>query len=151
MSNDDLTDALAGHINLVIKALLVAGRQGQPAEGRIPFNPLYFNLLRFLRRRGTARPSEMAEDMAVPRTTISTAVKALAKRGLVVTAPDKSDGRAISVALSEEGNAVLDAILRQDLRNAQAMLHVLDGDERAAFVRAFGKIAAAISAPPSVP
>ena len=81
----------------------------------------------------------------VPRTTISTAVKALARRGLIDTHPDAKDGRALSLTLSEEGHGVLAAILRQDRRNSAAMLEALDADERAAFVAAVGKVARGIT------
>ncbi|MEM9010779.1 MAG: MarR family transcriptional regulator [Pseudomonadota bacterium] len=148
MSDDARVEALAGHVNLIIRALLVAGRSGAPAEGRIPFNPLYFNMLRCLDREGAARPSRLADMLLVPRTTISTAVKALAGRGLVATAADRQDGRALSISLTEEGREILEAILRQDRRNAAAMLSALAEEERDAFVAALGKVAKGVSGTP---
>ncbi len=141
MTQDDRTEELTGYVSLIIRALLVAGRNGAPAEGRIPFNPLYFHMLRILGDTGGTRPSAIADGLSVPRTTISTAVKALGKRGLVQTSADKTDGRALSVSLTQEGREVLDAILRQDTRNSAAMLATLDESERDAFVRALGKVA----------
>lgn len=141
MSDDADAEALAGHVSTIIKALLVAGRQGAPAEGKIAFNPLHFHMLRMLNEAVSLRPSEIADDLSVPRTTVSAAVKALHKRGLVTSAPDARDGRAITLALSAEGQAVTEAIIRQDQRNAQAMLAALEPAERAAFVRTLGKVA----------
>lgn len=138
--SEELTRELARHVNGIIRALLVAGRRGPPAEGRIPFNPLYFNILRTLDADGPCRPSHVAERLMVPRTTVSTAMKALARRGLINAGPDAADGRALSLALTQEGRAVLAAILRQDRRNAAAMLEALDPGERAAFVAALGKV-----------
>lgn len=140
MSETEEVEQVAGAISLIIKALLVAGRKGAPAEGRIPFNPLYFHLLRILDAQGQTRPSEIASTLSVPRTTVSTAVKALQKRGLLETAPDKSDGRAIVVALTEEGKEVVAAIQRQDRRNAQAMLNLLDPSERKSFIATLVKV-----------
>lgn len=145
--DDEHTDELAGHLNGIIRALLVAGRRGAPAEGRIPFNPLYFNILRVLKSDGPCRPSQVAEFLAVPRTTMSTAVKALTRKGLIIASKDQADGRAIALSLSDEGKEVLAAILRQDKRNSQAMLAALDSDEREAFVKAIGKIADKINRP----
>lgn len=145
MSDKEIVDDLAGSVSLIIKALLVSGRQGAPAEGRIPFNPLYFHLMRALDRDGPTRPSDIADALAVPRTTISTAVKALQKRDLLATAPDETDGRAITVDLTSEGKDVVSAILRQDHKNALAMLSALQNDERETFVRLLGKIAQTIN------
>ena len=143
-SDEALADALADHVNLIVRALLVAGREGAPMEERLPFNPLYFNILRVLGREGALRPSRLADALTVPRTTISTAVKALAKRGLVATRADETDGRAMAVELTAQGRDVLEAILRQDKRNAAAMLAALGAEERDLFVRTIGKVAKAI-------
>lgn len=145
MTDDDAIETLAGHISMIIGALLVAGRNGAPAEGRIPFNPLYFHLLRILGSDGAVRPSYLADRLSVPRTTISTAIKALQKRGLLDTAADQTDGRALSVTLTDEGREVLEAILRQDRRNAAAMLSALDEPDKAAFIDALGKVARGVS------
>lgn len=144
MSKGSKSDELAAHISTIIKALLVAGRRGAPAEGRIPFNPLYFHMLRILGSEGNARPSQLADSLSVPRTTISTAVKALQNRNLVKTSADRTDGRALSVELTAEGKEVLDAILRQDQRNADAMLSALEEDERDTFIRLIGKVAGGV-------
>lgn len=144
----NLTDDLADHISLIIKALLIAGRKGAPAEGRLPFNPLYFHLLRQLSQRGRARPSDLAADLSVARTTISTAIKALQKRELVTTKPDASDGRAISVLLTDQGDEVVKAIQRQDQRNASATLAAIDPDQRAGLVAMLGQIATTLNQAP---
>ncbi len=142
------SEELAKHISTIIKNLLVTGRQGAPAEGRLAFNPLYFQMLRIVGDREKTRPSEIASDLAVPRTTVSAAVKALQNKGLVETSPDETDGRAITIALTEDGNEVLAAIVRQDMRNATAMLSALPQRDRPAFLRAMEKIAGKIAQPP---
>ena len=146
MSVEKLANELAGHVGVLMKAFLVSERQGAPAEGKLPFNPLYFNMLKLLRILGRATPSEIADKLAVPRTTVSTAVKALHKRGLLKTAPSEDDGRSIHVFLTEAGSEAVAAILRQDVRNATAMLLCLDDNDRVRFVEAFGKIASFIEA-----
>ncbi|MEL6921761.1 MAG: MarR family transcriptional regulator [Pseudomonadota bacterium] len=145
MRDETLIDELTGHVNLIIRALLVAGRKGAPAEGRIPFNPLYFNVLRILGANGPSRPSYLADALSVPRTTMSTATKALINRGLIQTSADSEDKRALSLSLTIAGEEVLDAILRQDRRNSEAMLDTLNCDEREAFVAAIGKVARGVN------
>ncbi len=146
--SDESSEELAKHISTIIKTLLVTGRQGAPAEGRLTFNPLYFQMLRIIGNKTTTRPSEIAADLAVPRTTISAAVKALQKKGFVETSPDESDGRAITISLTDDGTEVLAAIVRQDKRNATAMLQALPKRERPAFLKAMEKIARKISERP---
>ncbi len=145
---DKSSDDLAKHISTIIKNLLVSGRQGAPAEGRLAFNPLYFQMLRIIGSGHKTRPSEIAADLAVPRTTISAAVKALQSKGLVQASPDDSDGRAILLSLTDDGGEVLAAIERQDNRNATAMLSALPADDRPAFLSAMEKIAGKISQTP---
>ena len=141
MSVEKLAEELAVHVSVLMRAFLVSNRQGTPAEGKLPFNPLYFNLLKLLRAAGKATPSEIAATLIVPRTTVSTAIKALQKRELLETAPSKSDGRSIEVFLSEQGKEAVQAILRQDLRNSMAMLLALKDEDREQFVSSFQEIA----------
>lgn len=137
--------ALAKSISAILGALLVAERAGPPAEGRIPFNPLYFHILRRVSAGEARRPSELAAVLGVGRTTMSTAIKALSGRGLLSSEADPADGRAQILSLTAAGRDVLDAILRQDARNATVMLSMLDPGNRHAFVRAAERIADGLS------
>lgn len=145
MTENDQVKMLRTSLNVIIKTLLVAGRSGLPAEGKIPFNPLYFNILRMVGAAGAIRPSNVADDLSVPRTTVSTAFKALSKIKLIETIPDPTDKRAINVMLSHNGEEVLAAIIRQDIRNADAMLSLLDENEREKFVKLTHKISSGLS------
>lgn len=142
--SDGSNEQLAKYISTIIRNLLVTGRRGAPAEGRLAFNPLHFQMLRIVGANPATRPSDIADDLAVPRTTISAAVKALQGKGLVVTAADKTDGRAITISLTDDGKEVLAAIERQDNRNATAMLNALSPQERPTFLKAMEKIAETI-------
>ena len=135
------TRELTKSINLMMKAFLVAGKSGEPAEGLLPFNPLYFNILRSVGTLGSIRPSQLAEQMSVSRSTMSTALKALQKRQLLATTLDETDKRAINMELTAEGHEVLNAINRQDFKNSELMLSVLHESERVMFVRYMSKIA----------
>ncbi|MEM7487918.1 MAG: MarR family winged helix-turn-helix transcriptional regulator [Pseudomonadota bacterium] len=146
MTMDGDVDRVAASVSGIVQALLVAGRKGAPAEGRLPFNPLYFHMLRHLRSHGPSRPSDIADGLGASRTTLSTAAKALSGRGLLGRVPDPNDGRAHMLTLTAEGEAAVDAILRQDRRNAEAMLESLvDPEERAVFVTALEKVAAGLT------
>lgn len=140
----DDVETLAAAISGIIGGLLVAGRRGAPAEGRLPFNPLYFHMLRRL-AEAPRRPSEIADALGVSRTTLSTAARALGSRGLVAREPDPDDARAVRLSLTAEGAEVVAAIRRQDRRNAEAMLALLPEAERKGFVAAAARIAAGLA------
>lgn len=140
------SERLARAISVLIRTLLVTGRKGAPAEGKIPFNPLYFHLLRYLNAQGPTRPSVLAGVFGVSKTTLSTAAKALEKRNLLEKEPDPDDGRAHRLVLKQEGAEVVAAIERQDLRNSHAMLNSLDPDQVEPFLAAMERIAESLDA-----
>ncbi len=53
----------------------------------------------------------LADFLAMDRTTLTAALKALEKRGLVASQPDEKDRRIRRLALTEAGRAVLEAAL----------------------------------------
>ena len=121
-------------VHLLIRALLVSGTRGAPAEGRIPFNPLYFHILGLLKEHGSTRPSALAVTLQVPRSTLSTASKALQTRKLILESPDPEDGRAKVLSLTKDGLDVANAIERQDQKNMKLMLELVDAERRAIVV-----------------
>jgi len=141
MATAEETERLARAISTLIRFLLVSGRRGAPAEGKIPFNPLYFHFLRHLSAAGPTRPSVLAHHLAVSKTTLSTAAKALERRDLVARKADPTDGRAHRLVLTEVGADVVASIERQDLRNMAAMLESLDPSQIPDFLTAIEQIA----------
>ncbi|NRA30057.1 MAG: MarR family transcriptional regulator [Parvularculaceae bacterium] len=121
-------ERLAAAVGMLVRTFLVAGRAGAPAEGKLPFNPLNFHLLEELLAHGATRPSDLAQLLGVPRSTISSALSALERRGLVEKARDTNDGRAKLIALTAEGFDVAEAIKRQNRLNAGVLLALLDED-----------------------
>ncbi|MEM9285196.1 MAG: MarR family transcriptional regulator [Pseudomonadota bacterium] len=142
---------LARSVHLLIRALLVAGRAGQPAEGKIPFNPLYFHFLGLLFENEAMRPSDMASVLGVSRTTLSTASKALQTRGLVEQSKDPTDGRAQILRLTQDGLEVVEAIRRQDLRNMTLLLAQLEPDQGRVIIDALEQVADKITSLPNDP
>jgi len=133
-------DRLRQSIHLLIRVLLVAGRAGAPAEGKIPFNPLYFHILGVLLEKETMRPSELAKLLGVPKSTLSTASKALQSRGLLEQSADPEDGRAQILSLSHDGKDVANAIRRQDGKNMKLMLEIIEPKRRATVIDALEEI-----------
>lgn len=68
-----------------------------------------FHVLRHI-RRGDNSISDLAESKNISRPAMSQAVNALVNKGLIIRSPDAKDRRHIRLALTDSGNALLDAI-----------------------------------------
>lgn len=68
-----------------------------------------FHVLRHI-RRGDSSISDLAESKNISRPAMSQAVNALVNKGLIIRSPDTKDRRHIRLALTDSGNALLDAI-----------------------------------------
>ena len=66
-----------------------------------------FSLMMALNRPAPPTMGELAPFLAMDRTTLTAALKPLARRGLVVVRPDEKDARARRLALTDEGRALL--------------------------------------------
>jgi len=66
-----------------------------------------FSLLNALNRPAPAKMAPVAELLAMDRTTLTAALKPLARRGLVTVEPDPDDRRGRLLRLTAEGRAVL--------------------------------------------
>lgn len=124
---------IAGAMGMFVRTFLVSGRAGQPAEGRLPFNPLNFHILEALLNDGPLRLSDLVEEMRVPKTTLASAIGALEKRELLEKKPHPTDGRAKILSLTSEGQATAEAIQRQNLMNAGVLLALLPDNRVAGF------------------
>jgi DNA-binding MarR family transcriptional regulator len=68
-----------------------------------------FSLLMSLNRPEPPSISDVAELLAMDRTTLTAALKPLARRRLVSIAPDKTDRRSKRLSLTKDGRALLSA------------------------------------------
>ena len=66
-----------------------------------------FSLMVALQGMQAARPGQVAKLLGMDQTTVTAAVKALARRGLVDIGTDENDSRARSVSLTDSGRDVL--------------------------------------------
>jgi DNA-binding MarR family transcriptional regulator len=59
------------------------------------------------------QPTEMANWLGMPATTVSTYISRFLERGLVERSPNPADGRSYVLQLSAEGNALVDAVSKR--------------------------------------
>src|SRR4051794_6868622 len=94
---------------------------------------------------------EVADHLALPRSSASVLVKDLARRGFVRRARDRADERRLALLLTAEGarRVAADSVL--DPARLDTALATLEPDERAALVAALERVAAAgaASGPPA--
>jgi DNA-binding MarR family transcriptional regulator len=94
---------------------------------------------------------EVADHLALPRSSASVLVKELARRGFVRRARDRADERRLALLLTAEGarRVAADSVL--DPARLDTALATLELDERAALVAALERVAAAgaASGPPA--
>jgi DNA-binding MarR family transcriptional regulator len=86
----------------------------------------------------TAR--DMAPDGVMHKSTVSRAVAALEKRGLVVRRPNLDDRREEWLALTPEGRAIYEAVAPEALAVEQRLLSVLTAEEQKTFAVLIDKL-----------
>jgi DNA-binding MarR family transcriptional regulator len=87
-----------------------------------------FHVLRFV-RRGPNSMSELATAKNISRPAISQAVDILVKKGLLTRVPSSTDRRVIELALTAEGNALLDTVFKENRAWMKERMNKLTADE----------------------
>jgi DNA-binding MarR family transcriptional regulator len=88
---------------------LIRGHIRQVAADQFEISVEQFHILRLI-RRGLVTASQLAEVKNISRPAISQAVDALVKKGLIVRRRATHDRRNIELTLTENGDALLDAL-----------------------------------------
>lgn len=93
-----------------------------------------------LDRGGPRRLSELAAHEGVAQPSMTTLVSRLERDGLAERRPDPADGRAVQVALTDAGRAVLDGRRAERARRFTDLLDRLDPTDRDALDAATGAL-----------
>lgn len=136
-----LEERLLRSVNTLLRLFTIDERRFPSAEGRLRYNPLDFQTLRFLAQHPGAKAADVARAQGVAPTTQQAVMDRLVRVGLIDRTPHPESGRAKAHALTEQGGHVVAAILRQDVANMQSMLACLDSDEQQQAVALLEKVA----------
>lgn len=99
MPNDQIAFALA-RIGVLLKSH--AWDQAVP----LGVNPTQGQILARVAARGASSPRDLAADLGVTQPTVSDAVAALVRKGMLARNRDADDGRAVRLRLTEQGGHV---------------------------------------------
>jgi DNA-binding MarR family transcriptional regulator len=107
----------------------------QVAVERFGVSVEQFHILRHI-RRGHGSVSALAEVKRITRPAISQGVHVLVQKGLIARSPDPSDRRHIRLALTDSGDALLDAIFEDTRQWMMQALSPLSDEELRSLTRA---------------
>jgi len=97
-----------------------------------------FDVLATLRRAGTLTPADLMRSAMITSGAVTQRLDRLEERGLVVRAPDETNGRRVLVDLTEKGRELIDRALPDHVDTEHRLLSTVspeDRDELAALLR----------------
>ncbi len=136
----DQSTELLGYVRSLLRAFLVSERLHQRHPDDLRYNPHDFQTLAFLHVHPGARASDLGEALGVVPTTTSSVIDRLVRRGFVQKSRSKTDGRAVALSLTAEGQVAVERLQEVDKRNMNMMLNALDEGERQEILRLLCKI-----------
>lgn len=113
----------------LVEDLLSFSRLLRPMRGS-GMTPQQYWLMRHLRRAGPLSISELAQALGITTGSATVACKRLEKAGILTRARQVEDERVVLVALTEQGNAQIDALRQQKREVLTGLLDVLDQREQ---------------------
>lgn len=98
------------------------------ATGNFDITVEQFHVLRYV-RRGSGSMSELATAKNISRPAISQAVDVLVKKGLLTRIQSTQDRRYVDLALTDEGDALLDTVFKENREWMKTRMSSMSADE----------------------
>lgn len=142
-------ERLLESVGALLQLFTVNEERFPSAEGRLRYNPIDFETLRFVHAHPGSRGVDIAEALSVAPTTLQSSIDRLIRTGLVDRRPHPTSKRAKAYVLTEEGGKIRDAIHRQDISNMQSVLDALTKAEQKTVIELLEKVASRLGSPKS--
>ena len=142
------TERLVESVAALLQLFTVNEERYPSADGRIAYNPIDFQSLRFIEDNPGCRGTDIAAALGTAPTTLQSSLDRLIRKGLVERGPHPDNKRARSHRLTNEGVKVRAAIHRQDTMNMDTLLGTLKEDEQGELVRLLEKVVDRLDAGP---
>jgi len=131
---------LLKHINKLLNLFLVDEKRFPTAKGKMKYNPVDFQTLRFIKENSCCRAIEIAKALSVAPTTQQSSLDRLIKKKLVRREAHPSDQRSKIHSLTESGDGLVNDILNQDIENMNFILNSLSESEQKTLLALFEKV-----------
>ncbi len=106
-----------------------------------------FSTLRYIRSKGRATSSELADIFCVGRSSITAIITRLTAKDLIVRRPDEKDRRVTYLELSDEGVRLTDEMEAKIKQLFTTYLVHFDSEEAMQFIYTFEKLAKVLGEP----
>ena len=113
----------------LIEELLTFSRLLRPGR-RAEMTPEQYWLMRHLRREGPQRISDLANALGITNGSATVACQRLEKAGLLTRKRQLADERIVQIALTDQGQALIDSWRRSKREAVNQLLSVLDEPEQ---------------------
>ena len=126
---------------LTASRVLVAVAARSLAEVADEVTLTQYRSLVVLASRGPQSSAALAEELAVTPSTASRLCDRLVRKGLVCRREDRRDRRAVRLALTAEGRALVDAVTERRRAEIAHLLNAIPGDAQRSMVQALRALA----------
>jgi DNA-binding MarR family transcriptional regulator len=136
---DDALDSLV-EVALPAVRALVAVAVRSLAASPVPVTLPQYRVLVTMAEDGPTRAAALAVRLGVDGSTVTRMCDRLLRDGLIVRRADRSDRRAVKVALSATGSAVVEAVRARRREEFASLLRAIPPEHRAGVVAALREI-----------
>lgn len=133
--------SLQDSILTIVRIQKIMERSVPTAHGELKLAPPDMQTLRFIASNPGCMSVAVAHHLGVVPTTATSVVDRLVKRGFVDRVRPEANRRSVALRLTDTGRHAFERIDAEELASSKAMLAVLPGEEREAFVGAMAIIA----------
>jgi DNA-binding MarR family transcriptional regulator len=138
-------EPLTGYVGYAMRRAQAASfRHLERTAGRLGLTPGQFSLLSVLAANPGVNQGRLAAVFDLDKSTLSPAIHALTRRGLVRRVRSRADGRAWSLQLTASGARLLARMRDRVEAQEQLIAGALRASERARLLHALGRITAAL-------
>jgi len=135
----DMDERLVKSVGVLLNLFTVNEKRFPSAEGKIRYNPIDFQTLRYIEMQPECRGVDIARAIGVAPTTQQSALERLIRIGLIKRGEHPNSKRAKIYSLTKDGVLLRQAIHRQDLLNMNAVLSGLSQAEQVELIRILEK------------
>lgn len=143
-SDPGLARELVGHLDLLMRVLVLGGEVGDDAPPRISRSEVA--VLDTLGAEGAMSMGELAARVRVPLSTATRIVDRMVERDLVQRERPEDNRRVVRVALAGAGRRFYDEALAARVMGTERMLHYLTAAEQLQLLRLYRKMSQGLQA-----